>query len=81
MDKAKIRSRLTELLELPQGWDSYGASTIDPKAVDAASRLLDVLDHDPAVIPCNHGGVQLEWHRDGLELEVEISAAGEIIYD
>ena len=81
MDKAKVRARLKELLDLPQGWDSYGAGCIDPKAVDAASRLLDVLDHDPAVIPTSHGGIQLEWHRDGLELEVEINTAGEIVYD
>lgn len=30
------------------------------------------------IVPCYHGGVQIEWHRDGVDLEVEFNADGSI---
>lgn len=66
---------LADLLTLPVDWDSYGASRIAPSHVGAA---LDVLQYImkpetpvPAVVPTNRGGVQLEWHTGGIDLEIE----------
>ena len=37
----------------------------------------------PAVVPTVKGGVQLEWHANGLDLEIEISpdSGGSIFYE
>jgi hypothetical protein len=78
MDRPKVRARLKELLDLSEGWDSYGADPIDPRAVDGAWRVLEVLEQEPAVIPCVDGGVQLEWHRAMIDLEIRITPTGDI---
>jgi hypothetical protein len=70
------------LLGLPTGWNSYGAPRIDPHAVEAALRLLlatmqpDTLA--PSVVPTVRGGVQLEWHASGVDLEVEVTPSGHV---
>ncbi len=66
---------LVALLGLPSGWDSYGARAIAPSHVDAALQVLSrIMRHDspaPTVVPTNRGGVQLEWHTSGIDLEIE----------
>jgi hypothetical protein len=67
---------------LPQGWDSYGAKLIERHAIDSAIELLRrIVQPDtpkPAVVPTNRGGVQIEWHTRGVDLEIEITPRGEI---
>jgi hypothetical protein len=74
---------LGSLLTLPAGWDSYGARAPDPSCVLAAWRLLAAVmrDHIPAptVVPTVRGGVQLEWHRNGADLEIEVVAPREFV--
>jgi len=66
---------LKELLDLPSDWNSYGARAVAPSHVDAALQVLSrIMRHDtpaPAVVPTNRGGVQLEWHTGGIDLEIE----------
>lgn len=68
------------LLDLPAGWNSYGAPRIDPHAVEAALRLLLATMQPntlaPSVVPTVRGGVQLEWHASGVDLEVELTPSG-----
>jgi hypothetical protein len=72
---------------LPDGWDSYGAKSIEPHVVDAAIELLHrIVQHNtlkPAVVPTNRGGIQIEWHTQGVDLEIEITPHGGIrlLYD
>jgi len=67
--------RLGELLELAPNWDSYGACPINPDHARAAIELLMLVMQDdtpaPTVVPTNRGGVQLEWHTGGIDLEIE----------
>ncbi len=71
---------LLELLNLRPGWDSYGGRPIDVKAVDkAVSLLIELMNDDspaPAVVPTPMGGVQLEWHQRGIDLEIEVHPDG-----
>ncbi|MGM0575282.1 MAG: hypothetical protein ACQEXJ_06090 [Myxococcota bacterium] len=64
------------LLELGPDWDSYGARPPRPDLVGAAIQLIGRLMAEgapaPHVLPTNRGGVQLEWARNGRELEVEV---------
>lgn len=66
---------LVALLDLAPGWDSYSARPVARTHVNAALRiLLLAMRHDspaPTVVPTNRGGVQLEWHMGGIDLEIE----------
>lgn len=68
---------LMRVLELPDGWDSYRAPRIDVRAVNTALDLLRSSAHDdsppPIVVPTAEGGVQLEWHAWGLDVELDVS--------
>jgi hypothetical protein len=74
--------RLAELLKLPAGWDGHNAQPVSRTIVDYATYLLPRLIHPgtpPAFIaPLPFGGLQLEWHRNGWDLEIEICAPGEL---
>ena len=59
------------LLALEEDWDSYGAV---PIAVAALETLAGF-----SVVPCSSGGIQLEVHRDGYDIEIEIDAVGRIV--
>jgi hypothetical protein len=63
-----------DLRTLPQNWDSYGAGPIDPKVVQEAMNLMNGIlwptSPAPCVVPLSSGGLQLEWHRQGIDLEV-----------
>jgi hypothetical protein len=66
---------LTRLARLEPGWDTYDAQPIAPAAISAARRFLDGLDH-PSVVPTSDGGVQVEWHVNGVDVEVLFDAGG-----
>lgn len=73
-----LLSRISQLGDLEEGWDSYGARRVDPEAAAATVEFLfNFLGHNtpqPAVVPTSRGGIQLEWHRAGADLEVEIES-------
>ena len=72
---------LEELLKLPANWNSYGAAPIRPDAVEAARDVLGKIVRSdtppPAVVPTVRGGIQLEWHTQGIDLEIEIPEPGQ----
>jgi hypothetical protein len=71
-----------ELLELPRGWNSYNASQIRKENVNAAVGLLGRVMRPgvplPIVVPTVRGGVQLEWHTNGINLEIAIDSPNDI---
>ena len=75
---ADLLQRISELGELKENWNSYEARPIDPYcAVKTIIFLLSMLDADtpmPIIVPTNRGGIQLEWHRSGVDLEIEIES-------
>jgi hypothetical protein len=72
--------KLVHLLGLPEGWDSYGARQIQQAAVNSAFTLLELAAPDetpsPSIVPTSEGGVQLEWHAWGVDLELDVAPAG-----
>ena len=64
-----MRKELENLKDLKDNWDSYGACPISEKAIENAEKILNLLAHDPIIIPTPSGTVQLEW---GDELEMDI---------
>jgi hypothetical protein len=73
---------LGQLLRLSSGWDSYGACPINPYCVAQAIRLARDIMHQrtpaPTVVPTTSGGVQLEWHTRGVDLEIEVESPSRI---
>lgn len=61
---------------LTPNWDSYGALSINPLCIAASVQLaLQLIGPEvpiPFAGPTVGGGVQLEWHRRGKDLEVYI---------
>lgn len=58
------------LLDLGPDWDSYDGVKITEAAVKTAEALRPV--------PLSDGGIQLELHCAGSDLEIEIGADGKI---
>lgn len=70
-------TRIEDLTALAAGWDGYEASAIDAGVALQAVRFL--LDHaypavpQPAIVPLADGGIQIEWHQGGIDLEISFS--------
>jgi hypothetical protein len=66
---------MRKLSLLRDNWDTYGAPRIDPAMINGALTLLQqVMRSDtpaPSVVPTSRGGVQLEWHTNGIDMELE----------
>lgn len=66
--------RIQELLTLPDGWDGEHSKALSVTCVmEALEFLFAALSHDtlaPHVVPTSEGGLQLEWHTRGIDLEV-----------
>jgi hypothetical protein len=71
------------LRRLPENWDSYGARPLATKSIENLMYLLwqgiqlDVTA--PSVVPTVRGGIQLEWHQQGIDLEIEIPPSGRLL--
>jgi hypothetical protein len=65
-------------LQLPENWNSYGARPIDPELAASALKLLVKIAPfsapSPIVVPTTQGGILLEWHMCGIDLEIETLA-------
>ncbi len=77
-----LLTKIGQIGELEENWDSYGARRIDPRCAEATTNLLlSVLNSDtpkPFVVPTSRGGIQLEWHRAGVDLEVEVESPARV---
>jgi len=82
--KVLVLDALQRLAALPPGWDSFGSKPLHAAAVRRLLSLAPVLlppdGPEPSVIPTRHGGVQLEWHRSGVDLEVEVPPSDPITF-
>ena len=69
---------VVDLLNLPAGWNSYSAKPIAPrnaiKAIRVLADLLEPATPSPIVVPTVRGGIQLEWHTNGVDIEIYIDS-------
>lgn len=81
MNDHEIRDCVRRLLALVPNWDSYRAFPIDPSVVNHAFEFLSATLQEggcaPQIVPTVRGGLQLEWHMNGGDLEVEIHPSGD----
>jgi hypothetical protein len=75
-------ARIEELAQLEENWDGRGSAEIRTDALSfALSVLLQVMPPSasaPAIIPLGHGGIQLLWHNQDNDLEVEIAGPNQL---
>jgi hypothetical protein len=73
-----VQRQLLEQVQMPHGWDGYGtpAPTMDAAffALLVLSKVMRSRTPIPQVVPSSAGGIQLEWHDKGIDLELHISA-------
>lgn len=71
-----VLGRFQELSELPANWDHHGAPPVEAADLaEALKTLSGVMALDtpaPAIVPISGGGLQLEWHRAGLDVEIVV---------
>jgi hypothetical protein len=77
--QSKAAQRLVDLLRLPIGWDGHQGRPVSPPIADYTFQLLQKLMLRPglpvpSITPLAYGGVMLEWHRLGWDVEIEIDA-------
>jgi hypothetical protein len=79
-DLSPLPDTAKRLSKLPENWDSYGAEPVDPELIEyGLSRLNELTTSQtplPAMVPTSHGGIQLEWHCRGIDLEIRIESLG-----
>ena len=72
--------RAIELFQLPGDWNSHGAEPVSDAAFEQTVGFLTTYLVEgvagPDLVPTARGGVQLEWHRQGVDIEVEVSPDG-----
>jgi hypothetical protein len=76
---SRAAQRFVDLIRLPVGWDGHQGHPVSPPIADYAYRFLQKLMLQPgltlpSITPLAYGGIMLEWHRRGWDVEIEIDA-------
>ena len=70
-------ARLVHLMSLNRGWDGGDSPAVRPEiATFAWSALASVMGPTtpiPFIAPVSGGGLQIEWHSGGLDIEIYIA--------
>jgi hypothetical protein len=76
--KRELQIRLEEFTRYPVGWNSYGAPPLRSDTKDFALSVLNTIMQPrtslPHVAPSSVGGLHVEWHEKGIDLELHIIA-------
>jgi hypothetical protein len=77
----EVSRRLIQLLNLPQGWDGYSAEPISEAMAAFVTNVLNSTMSEgtpsPDIVPASGGGVQIEWHTGGVDIELFIPRPNE----
>ena len=80
----KSIEQVVDLLDLSEGWNSYSAKPIEPRnavrAVELLFQLRETGAPPPSVVPTAPGRIQLEWHANGIDIEVYINSPDDVTF-
>jgi hypothetical protein len=72
-----VQQKVAELSTLRPGWDGQSARSISRDALLSAWEFIvqvtPYIRIAPSLVPTVSGGVALEWHRGGFDIEVDFS--------
>ena len=81
--KAKLKNRFAELRNLENGWDGYRGVALDGQIEAVASSLLgEIYDPrvaPPSLVPGGDGSLQIEWHVNNCDLEIDVLSPEEVV--
>lgn len=79
----ELGGRLNELAALPIGWDGYAGQPVSFQCANFVASMLERLCRDdvpaPSLVPGNDGSLQVEWHRNMVDVELDILRVNEVI--
>jgi hypothetical protein len=77
-----VLEKICDLGTLPPNWNSYRAVPIRIEAAVASiSILLKLLlptDPHPSIVPTSRGGILIEWHENGIDLEIDVHSLSHV---
>ena len=79
----ELESRLNSLTGLPIGWDGYQGKPVSFSCASFAANLIGRICVDnvpaPQLVPGSDGTLQLEWHLNGYDIEINVLAPFEVV--
>jgi hypothetical protein len=76
--KPAVEERLRRLQAYSRGWDGYHGRPPKPSVIAFTRNILQSVMKSnvraPAIVPLSGGGLQLEWHMGGMDIELAIYA-------
>ena len=80
----KSVGQVVDLLDLREGWNSHSAKPVEPRnavrAVELLFQLRETGALPPVVVPTVRGGIQLEWHANGVDIEVYVNSPDDVTF-
>ena len=81
--KSVVTDRLNELCALPVGWDGYAGKPVSFICASFAANMLARLSRDnvppPSIVPGSDGTLQVEWHRNMFDVELDVLDAQTVV--
>jgi hypothetical protein len=78
-----LKDRFDELTSLPKGWDGYAGRPVKFTCAQFAANLIERLFDPglppPSLVPGSDGTVQIEWHRNRYDIEIDVLAPYEVV--
>jgi len=73
---SQIKERLNELCKLAKNWDGYNSVPTTFDVAHFSYSLLEQLYREdtplPSIVPLANGGLQIEWHKNNLDIEIVV---------
>lgn len=80
--QSQIAKRLNELISLENGWDGYEGIAVSEANAKFAINLLNSFDKNtpkPSIVPGSDGTLQIEWHVNSYDLEIDILSPYDVV--
>lgn len=78
-----LENRLNELTSLPRGWNGYRSVPVSFSCASFAAKLLERICTEglppPSLVPGTDGTLQIEWHRNGYDVEIDVLGANQVV--
>jgi hypothetical protein len=75
---ATVEQRLEKLASYRVGWDGYNSKPPRENVIEFVKSMLHSVMKPttpaPSIVPISGGGLQIEWHTNGLDIEVAVFA-------
>lgn len=80
----QLNDRFNELTSLPFGWDGYNGIPVSFNCAQFAGNLIERLCctdgvYPPQLVPGSDGTLQIEWHENQYDIEIDILAPYKVI--